>query len=409
VTATFRPGLELAGRYYADVVRPLLDAEFPGLRHSAGLIGWGSDVLGYDSPRSTDHNWGPRCQVFLGAADADRAEQIAGTLAGRLPAAFEGWPTVFPDTIEPDRPPRHWIRLAGLGSWLTATLGFDPRRAVTTLDWLATPTQLLAEVTAGAVFHDGLESGTSEPGGPGGLGGSGGPGGLSGTSGMGGLGTARARLAWYPPDVWRYVLACQWRRIGQEEAFPGRCAEAGDELGSAVVTARLVRDLMRLVLLMRRRYPPYSKWLGTALARAGGAAPLLPLLSGAIAAGSWPEREGCLNKAYQEAARMHNELGLTRPVDATIRQFHDRPFYLLGADRFADALREAIGDPRLRRRDPTGAADQFIDSTDALGDVALTRAAVAAAGPAGLAGLAGPAGLAEPAGPGGPTGPAETG
>ncbi|HWD74857.1 MAG TPA: DUF4037 domain-containing protein, partial [Solirubrobacteraceae bacterium] len=47
----------------------------------------------------------------------------------------------------------------------------------------------------------------------------------------------------------------------------GRCAEAGDELGSAVVTARLARDLMRLCLLMRRRYPPYSKWLGTAFAR----------------------------------------------------------------------------------------------------------------------------------------------
>jgi hypothetical protein len=60
------------------------------------------------------------------------------------------------------------------------------------------------------------------------------------------------------------MLTCQWQRISQEEPFPGRCAEAGDELGSALITARLARDSLRLVMLMRRRYPPYSKWLGTA-------------------------------------------------------------------------------------------------------------------------------------------------
>src|SRR5205823_4477980 len=81
--------------------------------------------------------------------------------------------------------------------------------------------------------------------------------------GTGGLTRARAALNWYPDDVWRYVLSCQWSRIAEEEAFPGRCAEAGDELGSVGVTARLTRDLMRLWLLMQRRYPPYSKWLGS--------------------------------------------------------------------------------------------------------------------------------------------------
>src|SRR5207248_10514109 len=149
-------------------------------------------------------------------------------------------------------------------------LGVDPRRAVTLLDWLATPTQRLAEVTAGAVFHDGL----------------------------GELGPARARLAWYPRDVWLYVLACQWQRVAQEEAFPGRCAETGDELGSAVVTARLARDLMRLCLLMSRRYPPYSKWLGRAFALVPGADELGAELSGALAAAGWAERERHLGRAF---------------------------------------------------------------------------------------------------------------
>jgi hypothetical protein len=47
-----------------------------------------------------------------------------------------------------DGPVFHHVDIASLGSWLHAHLGFDPREGVTTFDWLATPTQTLAEVTA---------------------------------------------------------------------------------------------------------------------------------------------------------------------------------------------------------------------------------------------------------------------
>jgi hypothetical protein len=49
----------------------------------------------------------------------------------------------------------------------------------------------------------------------------------------------------------------------------GRCAEVGDELGSRVVAARLVREVMHLAFLLEQQYLPYSKWLGTAFARRG--------------------------------------------------------------------------------------------------------------------------------------------
>ena len=48
-------GAALNAGFYRDVVWPLLG----GVAHSAGLLGWGSDVLGYDTGRSTDHGWGP--------------------------------------------------------------------------------------------------------------------------------------------------------------------------------------------------------------------------------------------------------------------------------------------------------------------------------------------------------------
>jgi hypothetical protein len=377
MTPPFVPGLDLARDFYGGVVRPLLREEFPGLSYAAALLGPGSDVAGYDTERSTDHDWGPRLQVFLAEADAaSRAAAITAALAERLPQEFRGYPVRFPVTREPDGVARHRVEVVGLGGWLTGLVGFDPRGAITLVDWLATPTQRLAELTTGEVFHDG-------------------PGELT---------RARENTAWYPDDVWRYLLACQWQRLSQEEPFPGRCAEAGDELGSRVVTARLAADLMRLCLLMHRRYPPYGKWLGTAFARLpagpglagpglagpglagpGLAGPgldgtvLAARLSAAISAGGYQARERHLAEVMEAAAAMHNGLGLTRPLDTRVRRFYDRPYQVLGAARMTAALRESITDPRLRRLPLAGAVDQFIDSTDAAGDLSLLRACAATA------------------------------
>jgi hypothetical protein len=254
-------------------------------------------------------------------------------------------------TPEPGGPTRHRVEVADLGGWLTGQLGFDPRHEVTLLDWLATPAQRLAEFTAGDVFQDG-------------------PGELT---------PARARLAWYPRDVWLYVLACQWQRIGQEEAFPGRCAEVGDDLGSVIVTARLARDLMRLCLLMHRRYPLYSKWLGTAFAQLPGIAGVGASLAAAISAGDWGSREQHLCGACEDVASWHNELGLTPPLDTRVRRFYERPYRVIDAARFTAALREAITEPQVRRLPLTGAIDQFTDNTDAIGRLAFLRASVGAA------------------------------
>jgi predicted N-acetyltransferase YhbS len=350
VAPTYIPGLQLAREFYAAVVRPLLEEHFPQVPYAAALLGPGSEVVGFDSRRSTDHDWGPRLQVFLTDRDATQAGAVTAMLADRLPVSFRGYPVAFPTQKRGDTA-RHRVEVAGLGGWLTGQLGFDPRREVALLDWLATPAQRLAEFTAGEVFHD-------EP---------------------GELTRVRARLGWYPRDVWLYLLACQWQRIGQEEAFPGRCAEVGDDLGSVIVTARLARDLMRLGLLMHHRYPPYSKWLGTAFARLPGAAGLGASLATAISAGDWPTREQHMCQAYEAVATWHNELGLTPPLDTRVHRFYERPYQVIGAARFTAALREAITDPRLRHLPLTGAIDQFTDSTDALGRLRVLRTCAQAA------------------------------
>src|SRR5260221_12649375 len=73
---------------------------------------------------------------------------------------------------------------------------------------------------------------------------------------------------------------------------------------------------------------------------------------------------------------MHNDLGLTEPVDISVRPYFDRPYRVIGAGRFVASLLDTISADEIRRLPPTGAVDQFIDSTDAAGDLRLLRAAI---------------------------------
>ena len=336
----FVPGRELAQAYYAEVVARLV-GDVP---HSAALLGYGSDVLGFDTSRSTDHGWGPRLQLFV------RADAVAGArsrVEEGLPDEFRGWPTRYGWD---DVPVADHVSVTTFGAWLERQLGFDTRAGMTTVDWLTTPQQLLLEVTCGAVFHDGL--GEVEP--------------------------VRAALAWFPDDVWRWLVGCQWWRIDQEEPFVGRAAEVEDELGSRVVAARLARDAMRLCFLLERRYAPYSKWLGSAFAALESASDVGPALERMLEAPDFAEREAGWVSAVELLATRHNALGLTDPLDPTVRLFHGRPFRVLDAGRFATATIETVRDPLLRSLPRIGSVDQVVDSTDvlSLGDVARRFAAI---------------------------------
>ncbi|GAA2266518.1 DUF4037 domain-containing protein [Streptomyces amakusaensis] len=354
----FVPGLELSGALYEEAVRPILRDGFPGLRYTAARVGSGSEVLGFDTARSADHEWGPRLELFLAPADRDRhGADIRRLLAERLPKRVRGWPTNFresDDALDPagrmlltEGPVNHRVDVHEAHAWLSERLGLEWAGAVPAdRDWAAVPQQRLAEVTGGAVFRDDL----------------------------GVLTAARSALAWYPEQVWRYLLACQWQRISQEEAFVGRCAEVGDDLGSALAAGRLVRDLMRLCLLLERRYAPYGKWLGSAFGRLAVAESLAPSLRGALAATEYGVREGHVCDAYETVAALQNASGLTDPVDPGRRPYHSRPFLVLHAERFAQALARTVTSPGLRELPLVGGVDQWADSTDLLSRPDTVRA-----------------------------------
>jgi len=185
----------------------------------------------------------------------------------------------------------------------------------------------------------------------------------------------RAALHWYPHDVWLFAIARQWQRIAQEEAFVGRCAEAGDELGMLIAAGRIARDLMRLCFLLERRYAPYGKWLGSAFGQLACAAELTPLLEQALDAAQYDGPEAPLAEASERVASMHNALGITPPLDARARPYHGRPYPVLRADRFAAATLDALDrEFRAAIEHVPGTIDQIVDNTDALTDLTQSRA-----------------------------------
>ncbi|MCX6033239.1 MAG: DUF4037 domain-containing protein [Chloroflexi bacterium] len=350
----FIPGLELGKRFYQEAVRPILDAEYPGLPHSAALIGPGSETLGYDTPMSADHHWGPRVLLFLTPEDYDRQRAaIHETLRHRLPHRCGGYPTNFsapnPDDngvqllqATDDGPVNHRVEVFTVAGFWLDYLGFDIARDLEPADWLTFPEQKLRTLTAGAVYHDGI-----------------------------GLQAVRGRFAYYQREVWLYLLAAGWTRIGQEEHLMGRAGFVGDEIGSALIGSRLVRDLMRLCFLMERQYAPYPKWFGTAFMQLACGPELAPILRRAQLAETWQEREQHLCVAYERVAALHNRLGLTEPLAPTVRPFWGRPFRVISGERFAEALRASISDPAVQRiagRSLIGGVDLFSDSTDLLSD-----------------------------------------
>ena len=353
----FIKGLELCKSFFKDIVRNIISDEFPGLRYSAGLIGFGSDILGFDDEMSTDHMWGPRLQIFLCEEDYDLVkERIAAAFSSKLPHDYMGYPTSFssPNLIDKGIR-RQERRIKGRvdplveyhtkSSYFKEYLGWDPSDEVAIAQWLTFSEHRLLGITSGKIFHDEL-----------------------------GLNSVRARLGYFPQDVWLWMMAAQWDMIGEEEAFIGRCGYVGDEIGSMILGARQVQRLIRLCFLMERKYAPYSKWFGKSFSRLEIAGGIQSNLEGVLHARGWKERERYLSAAYMVMAENHNKLGLCEVTDTSVRDYYGRPFKVISASRFKDALLALIDTEELRNIGSViGSVCQITDSTRVYDDKDLCQ------------------------------------
>jgi hypothetical protein len=347
----FIPGKKLSELYFSEVIHPLLSEHFPSLIYSAAQLGWGSDVLDMDTPMSMDHGWGPRLTLFLNGPDFVKYEDTLDQFfVNHLPFTFKGFSTHFEKAdsgsfvmeARNEYPIRHMITVTTPERFFADTLGVELQKPLTPPIWLTIPQQRLLTVQSGEIYYDGL--GSLEP--------------------------LRSRFHWYPDDLWCYLLANQWQRIDQDAPFLSRTGYVADELGSRLLGARLISDLMNLVFLMEKQFAPYRKWIGSVFQRLDLAPYLTPIFNAILDSQDWVTRESYLTEAYLLVIKAHNALNLTEEIPVRVQAFHDRPFLVPPAGEIANALLDGVTDPAVKALPAAlGSVNQISDSTDVLDDI----------------------------------------
>ena len=350
----FIKGKELCRGFFEQVAKPILDRGFPGLVYSAGLLGYGSDVLGYDDVVSTDHMWGPRFYLFLREEDKALQPHILEAFSQEFPYTYRGYSVHFSRPDPNDKGIRHaeaitqgqvdpLIFFHTFEEYLDFYLGTHYPETLTDVEWLSLPEHHLLALAKGEFYVDMLHCQERlEP------------------------------LRFYPENVWLYLVASCWSLVAEEQAFVKRCASVGDSLGSALVCGRIAERLMRLCFLYCRQYAPYSKWFGTAFQQLPIPQELKDAIGAAVAATDTTQREDNLVRAQQLTAQLHNSLGVTEAVPAEIVPYFGRDIKVIYADKIAHIVRGHV-QGALASAPLIGSLSQVANFTTLYEDIPLRR------------------------------------
>ena len=231
-------GLELSRAFYESYGAPLLHEQFPeqeGLV-AVGLLGSGSECLGFDDEVSQDHDFEPGfCLLLPGEDVIDRRTAFLLERAyAKLPKAFMGFKR---SAVAPVGGARHGVLRTA--DFFTEKVG-APDGILTMDPWLKLPQQALLEATAGEIFRDDLGEVT----------------------------TIRTALSTMPEDVRRKRLAGHLLIMAQAGQYNYlRCLRHGEPAAGQLAVNEFVKSCIEVVFLLNKAYAPYYKWSFRALRR----------------------------------------------------------------------------------------------------------------------------------------------
>ena len=196
---------------------------------SAGLVGSGSEVLGYDDEISEDHDFEPGfCLLLPGEDIIDRRTAFLLERAyAKLPKEFMGY---HRSMIGPVGGARHGV--LRMDEFFQEKIG-STDGILSVGQWLSLPEQTLAEVTGGEVFFDGFGEMTK----------------------------IRKRLKYYPEDIRLKKLAGELLIMAQSGQYNyQRCLKHGEKGAAQLAAIEFAKSTMHTVFLLNRVYEPYYKW-----------------------------------------------------------------------------------------------------------------------------------------------------
>ena len=281
-------GLELSERFYKECGEPMVRERFPELLPliAVGLVGGGSECLGYDDDISRDHDFEAGFCIFLpDERIVDRKAEFELERAySYLPKEFMGYKR---SGLSPVGGNRHGVmRTAEFFKSKTGTTD----GVLSVGDWFFIPEQSLAEATDGKIFYDGLGEVTA----------------------------IRERLAYMPSDVRLKKLAGNLLLMGQagQYNYP-RCIARGDRAAAQLAVFELAKAALNAAFLLNCRYAPYYKWTFRALAELPRLSELYEPLEYLISSGNGEEAERKQSIIEDVCARVIAELRAQGLSDAT--------------------------------------------------------------------------------------------
>ncbi|MBO4694257.1 MAG: DUF4037 domain-containing protein [Clostridia bacterium] len=229
-------GIEISKEYFYKYGLPMLEKDFPDLisKLACGIIGSGSECLGFDDAVSADHDFDPGFCIFIPGEDVinRRTAFLLERAYAKLPKEFSG---VKRSLLSP---------VGGARRGVLRTEDFFAQKigsADGVLDisqWLSIPEQALLEATNGTLFFDNYGEVTK----------------------------IRESLKYLPEDIRLKKIAGNLLMMAQSGQYNYmRCIEHGDTAAAQLAVYEFVEHAISTVFLLNKAYKPYYKWCFKAL------------------------------------------------------------------------------------------------------------------------------------------------
>lgn len=241
--AHFDSGMALCEAFYKEYGEPMIREKFPEYQGSiaAGLVGEGSECLGFDDETSRDHDFGPGFCLWLTDPVFDEIGEALQKEYDKLPTTYMGV-TRYVSAKAPKR-----VGVFRIGEFYERLIGMKDVPA-TQNQWLYLEDYQLLSATNGKVFRDDLGEFTR---------------------------IRRGLSAHYPEEVRVKKIAREAALMAQSGQYNyGRMLGRGDKVAAQVALAEFEKHTMQMVYLLNRRYAPFYKWMHRGLENL----PILPVI-----------------------------------------------------------------------------------------------------------------------------------
>lgn len=227
-------GLHLAEEFYREEIKPLLDKELPSIMPllAIGLVGEGSECLGFDDNISQDHDYGVSLCFWLPEKEIARKETLERVLL-YAPKEYAGLKTRI---YNQETQGRHGV--LSIEAFYGRYIG-QKEVPETWQAWRGIPEHFLATATNGRVFYDAYGEFTK---------------------------IRNALLEYYPEDIRLKKIAARCAIMAQAGQYNLlRAVKRGQHVTSMLAIARFAEAALSLTFLLNKSYMPFYKWANTAV------------------------------------------------------------------------------------------------------------------------------------------------